>query len=829
MRPITKALRPKFTLTKLQQAVQNAGGGAIYDPSSLWGAGDHLPRRNLLTYTEDFSNAIWTKFRGPTLTGGQLDPLGGSTATKIIPTSAATSPGVYQGSTAVAAGTTVRISFYAKAAEFSWVMIGSPAATGGVWFNVSTGTIGTITGGFGFTAAIEPAANGFFRCTLIGSAIATTFSQISVCDGNGSTAVTNSGTNGVIIWGAQLSLASTLDKSYQKITDWTTEQYAHAAQKNVPWLRRNLLTYSEDFSNAAAWAGSGTAGVTYPTDSITSPSGVTLKKIDSDSSTGYHRNVQAITAPVAALTYSIEAKADEITWVWIMLYDSTTRAKAYFNLSTGAVGTVTHGSASIIDVGGGVYRCSVTGTVASSAVRVFNALTTADNNEGTAVAGVAGNGAYFGGASLSVPGAAYQAVSASWDAQFAANAAAAGVALTMYQDSAGTTAVSGPDQPIGFQVDQAQGVGPELVTNGTFSSDTTGWTLASGTAVVESPGVKLTQTSGSTAWLSQALATVAGRVYKVSGVYTRAATNGRLTIGTTLNGTEITTSLLTGTGGFGVTFTATGTTTYLGLNSYDISGAYCWFDNISVRELPGYHAVQAGATGLKPVLRLSANGGWYLQRDLSDDNLVATFPAPLATGTCVHYRADELLTLKDENLTITGATNFNSPATDYGRIVLANPSAKDAQILKWLDAKRGVAAKGLGTEKSTNAGPYTDTTGWSAVGTTLSNAGGLLIATAVDGSADRAEFAISGLTVGATYLVTVAAKRGAAGDKQVWQASFTATPLNTTISTTTLSTTQQTVLANATSGVVRCYAAASGGSAGDSVMVSAVSVREVLA
>jgi hypothetical protein len=188
-----------------------------------------------------------------------------------------------------------------------------------------------------------------------------------------------------------------------------------------------------------------------------------------------------------------------------------------------------------------------------------------------------------------------------------------------------------------------------------------------------------------------------------------------------------------------------------------------------------------------------------------------------------------LITVKDEGLTITGATNFNSPATDYGRIVLANPSAKDAQILKWLDAKRGVAAKGLGTEKSTNAGPYTDTTGWSAVGTTLSNAGGLLIATAVDGSADRAEFAISGLTVGATYLVTVAAKRGAAGDKQVWQASFTATPLNTTISTTTLSTTQQTVLANATSGVVRCYAAASGGSAGDSVMVSAVSVREVLA
>jgi hypothetical protein len=329
-----------------------------------WAAAKNVPwlRRNALTYTEDFSNAIWIKYRGPTLTGGQLDPLGGSTATKIIPVSTATSPGVYQASTAVAAGTTVRMSFYAKAAEFSWVMIGSPAAGAGVWFNVSTGAIGTITGGF--TAAIEAAANGFFRCTLIGSAVATTYTQISVCDGNGSTAVTNSGTNGVIVWGAQLS-----------------------------------------------------------------------------------------------------------------------------------VGT-----------------CE------------------------------------------------YQKVSSTWDAQYASNAAAAGVALTMYQDSAGTTAVSSPDQPIGKLV--------------------------------------------------------------------------------------------------------------------DLSGG-------------NYHAVQSGATGLKPVLRLCPNGGWYLQRDLSDDNLVATYPN---WGTaCVTYVNNGSAVTETTGVTLNGATNLNTPAADYGRIYLSAPSSKSASIIKWLKAKAGIA------------------------------------------------------------------------------------------------------------------------------------------
>lgn len=40
-------------------------------------------RRNLLTWTDDMTNAIWGKSAGVTVTGGQADPFGGTTAVRV--------------------------------------------------------------------------------------------------------------------------------------------------------------------------------------------------------------------------------------------------------------------------------------------------------------------------------------------------------------------------------------------------------------------------------------------------------------------------------------------------------------------------------------------------------------------------------------------------------------------------------------------------------------------------------------------------------------------------------------------------------------------------
>jgi hypothetical protein len=320
------------------------------------------------------------------------------------------------------------------------------------------------------------------------------------------------------------------------------------------------------------------------------------------------------------------------------------------------------------------------------------------------------------------------------------------VALTMYQDSAGTTAVSSPDQPIGILIDSSipNTLGANVIGDSGFDG---GWFFL---------GPSCTITGG---------VGVAASAVKDSGWYKTAA----ISIGTLYEATY--TIVTCSGGGFAVGFATAGycaqastpgtytcrfvaSTTTIGITT-TVAGTTGTVDNFTVRAVAGYHAIQSGATGLKPVLRLSPNGGWYLQRDLSDDNLVATFPAPLATGTCVHYRADELLTLKDENLTITGATNFNSPAYDYGRIILANPSNKDAQIVKWLDSKRGVAPKGLGPELVANGDFSNGTTGWTTyLNCSIAVEGGQLKVLQTSPPAWSGAYClVSGLSAGKTYLL----------------------------------------------------------------------------
>ena len=58
---------------------------------------------------------------------------------------------------------------------------------------------------------------------------------------------------------------------------------------------------------------------------------------------------------------------------------------------------------------------------------------------------------------------------------------------TLFQDAAGTTAVTTPGQTVGLMLDKSKGLvlGTELVVNGTFDSGTTGWSLTGDVTVVD--------------------------------------------------------------------------------------------------------------------------------------------------------------------------------------------------------------------------------------------------------------------------------------------------------------------------------------------------------
>jgi len=134
--------------------------------------------------------------------------------------------------------------------------------------------------------------------------------------------------------------------------------------------------------------------------------------------------------------------------------------------------------------------------------------------------------------------------------------------------------------------DDTDVTGSELVTNGTFDSDVSGWSVLNGTFTSSGGRGFLTNTSGyGYAW--QSFTTVAGRTYTASADFDRnsSSTRGYLGVGTTSGGGQLgnENNNTDQTGSLSVTFTATGTTTYVNVFGDVSVGTTIYYDNISVR------------------------------------------------------------------------------------------------------------------------------------------------------------------------------------------------------------------------------------------------------
>lgn len=188
-----------------------------------------------------------------------------------------------------------------------------------------------------------------------------------------------------------------------------------SAARPVLSARYNLLTQTELFSGSD-WS---KVRVTATSTSATNDplGGAAAQKIEA-SSTGTIQQCYQVGKTLALTPYvwSVYAKAAEQSWFALNSYDLTDRF-TYFNLSTGAVGTVATGcTATITSVGNGWYRCTVTRTAANSSGGLSVELATADNSRG----GVSSGGIYIWGAGLRVSNdgtglPAYQRVNTSTD------------------------------------------------------------------------------------------------------------------------------------------------------------------------------------------------------------------------------------------------------------------------------------------------------------------------------------------------------------------------------------------------------------------------------
>lgn len=149
-----------------------------------------------------------------------------------------------------------------------------------------------------------------------------------------------------------------------------------------------------------------------------------------------------------------------------------------------------------------------------------------------------------------------------------------------------------------------------LVTNGTFDADTSGWT-AQNSATLSATGAELTVTNGATAY-GYAAATVTteiGKSYTFSVDVTDVSSSGgggaRIRIGTALGGGTITEIQEQSIATVTHTFVAETTTTHLRLGLWvQVSGSAVSFDNISVYEVDpndSNKAIHTMPKGWKPL------------------------------------------------------------------------------------------------------------------------------------------------------------------------------------------------------------------------------------
>lgn len=186
--------------------------------------------RNLLGYTEDFSNAYWNKLRTTITANATTAPDGTLTADALFETAVTDFHGLENASAfTLVNGSTYTQSIYIKPIGRRYIALTTQWGGGtlGAWFDTDATSV--FSQDAGITASISTASNGFYRITITRTSPTTSgyfniwFDNSTPTAGVYFTGNTYLGdvTKGFYLWGAQLEPGSTAT-TYQPIA--TTQQ-----------------------------------------------------------------------------------------------------------------------------------------------------------------------------------------------------------------------------------------------------------------------------------------------------------------------------------------------------------------------------------------------------------------------------------------------------------------------------------------------------------------------------------------------------------------------------------------------------------------------------
>ncbi len=154
-----------------------------------------------------------------------------------------------------------------------------------------------------------------------------------------------------------------------------------------------------------------------------------------------------------------------------------------------------------------------------------------------------------------------------------------------------------------FEKSISVGTTTNLISNGDFTTNTTGWTATGSAIAISSGALQLTPNSGVNGFANQQVDNlVIGRSYIASVVVTQdAGALSRLYIGTSANGNQTVNSVNLGTGTHSFTFVATATTHHFALVVGGGTGQVTKFDDARLTEAS--RIIFPSVTGIAPEIK----------------------------------------------------------------------------------------------------------------------------------------------------------------------------------------------------------------------------------
>jgi len=367
-------------------------------------------RTNESLYSEDYTNAYWTKGFVNLSANSIANPVNGaSTATTITPNTSTGSHYLRSTSLAMSANTEVSQSIYAKANGYNYVMLEGYDGSNNpkIIFNLSDGSFSTISASGNPVGSVEALANGWYHLKMTWKTQAgspNVFQYYFVYDNGSGTSYAGDGTSGAYFFGAQLEYGVPTDYiattssavSVGPVSGLPRLDYSGGA--SCPSLllepqRTNAITFSESFDNAA-WT---KVRSSITANNTTSPAGYSdADLLVPDTSSNDHFTLRSATASTAQ-SFSVFAKAGGYNYIFLGA-DNLNISGVYFNLTNGTISQNTSTlTAKIEDYGNGWYRCAVS---SASWPAAFALIATSANGTEIIHTGDGTSGVYIWGAQL---------------------------------------------------------------------------------------------------------------------------------------------------------------------------------------------------------------------------------------------------------------------------------------------------------------------------------------------------------------------------------------------------------------------------------------------